>query len=62
MGGIIEMQVEASRDPERFWHVQYITKGLTRDEAHREFLRAKPWSFTFEKFRYDRETGRVMAA
>jgi hypothetical protein len=56
------MKVEGSRDKEIFWHVQYIAPGLTRDEAHREFLRAKPWQFTFEKFHYDRHTGRVMAA
>jgi hypothetical protein len=58
----MSLKVEGSRDKEIFWHVQYIKPGLTRDEAHREFLRAKPWQFTFEKFHYDRHTGRVMAA
>lgn len=58
----MSLKVEPSREPEIFWHVQYIKPGLSRDEAHREFLRAKPWGFTFEKFRYDQKTGRVMAA
>ena len=57
------MTVEASWQPEYFWHVWYAPTGLSRDEAHRYFLsRIKPRDYTFEKFQYDHKTGRVMTA
>ena len=59
----MSLKVEASREPEQFWHVWYAPVGLSRDEAHRFFLaRIKPSGYTFEKFQYDRLTGRVMTA
>ena len=55
------MNAEGSRDPEGMWHVWYVPAGLSRDEAHRFFLaRVKPGPYTFDAFRYDRTTGRVM--
>jgi hypothetical protein len=51
---------EATRDRELFWHVWYITPGLNRDDAHRKFLSTKPHAYTFDKFKYDPKTGKVM--
>jgi len=54
------MNEEGSRDKEGFWHVWYVPAGLSRDEAHRRFLTMKPRDYTFDTFRYDQKTGRVM--
>lgn len=50
--------VEASRQPEAFWHVWAMPKVLRRDEAYRYFMeRVKPKTYIFEKFRYDPHKG-----
>lgn len=54
------MNAEGSRDPEGQWHVWYVEAGLSRDHAYRRFLQIKPRDYTFDTFRYDRPTGRVM--
>jgi len=54
------MNVEASRQKEEFFHVWFLPPGMSRDEAHRYFLaRVKPQAYTFEKFRYNPETGKT---
>lgn len=54
------MNVESSRDAELFWHHwSNMPVGLSMDEAYRYFVeKIKPSGYKFDRFRYDRKTGR----
>lgn len=52
------MNVEATRQPEVFWHCWPMAKGLNKADAEKLFkARYMPGGFTYERFEYDHRTG-----